>query len=397
MGKPDPAKIEAAKAELDKVMTDPKAATNMETYLLQAEIMGAIAGDSSLKAKYPNAGSEAFDALKKYLQAEPSGAKYKADNFAGINNMIQSFATAGAKNFSTKSWDSAFVNYKNLVELSDTLISKGWSNSKFDTISNFYAGAAAQNAKRDDDAAHYYARLANQKVGDKDYEFLYQYLVDYYTKKKDAVNFEKYISLAKSIYPQNKIWNQFEDIYMQDNLTAEEMAKKFDEGNTAKTLNASQYTSFGEYFINDKKIKELAPAKKDEYINRSFLAFTKAYELEPTNGLLANNAGVAAFNMFEEKSETRFAIKGTTPAIKAKQAEADKIVDVAADKAIEWLEKGYKTIDAKADKTNTDKNSAKSSAKLLSILYDYKKQRSKGKAAEYDKYDAKFKFYDTKY
>lgn len=58
------AKLEDAKAQLDKVLADPKADGKAETYLLKTEVYGTIAGNEALKAKYPNADAEAFQALK---------------------------------------------------------------------------------------------------------------------------------------------------------------------------------------------------------------------------------------------------------------------------------------------------------------------------------------------
>jgi len=58
-------KLEEAKTELDKVMADPKAQNNPEAYVLKTEIYGLIAGSNTLKAKYPTADVEGFQALKK--------------------------------------------------------------------------------------------------------------------------------------------------------------------------------------------------------------------------------------------------------------------------------------------------------------------------------------------
>ncbi len=84
------AKLEDAKAQLDKVLADPKADGKAETYLLKTEVYGTIAGNEALKAKYPNADAEAFQALKKYLELEPGEEKIKEDKYAGVNSAYSS-------------------------------------------------------------------------------------------------------------------------------------------------------------------------------------------------------------------------------------------------------------------------------------------------------------------
>src|SRR4051812_5050412 len=110
-------KLEEAKAQLDKVVADPKAAGKAETYLLQTEVLGSIAGNQALKAKYPNADVEALQALKKYLELEPTEAKLKEDKYAGVNAAYGSLFADGVKYYNEKNWDSSFAKFKSVVEL----------------------------------------------------------------------------------------------------------------------------------------------------------------------------------------------------------------------------------------------------------------------------------------
>lgn len=391
-------KLEQAKDELDKVMADPKAATNAETYLLKAEIMGSIAGEQSLQAKYPGAAYEGLEALKKYLEMEPSEAKLKEDRYAGINTIYTALFSKGQAEYNNKNYNSAFNVFKNVAELGDIFTSRKWSSSAFDTTSYLFAGATAQNAKRNDDAVKYYGAIADHKVGGPDYESIYDFLTKYYLNSNDEANFKKYNALAKELYPGNTLWNDLDFAFLTDNASVDEVEKRYDEAVAANSLNASGYADYAEYFLNNKKVKDLDSAKKMDLINKSFEAYQKAFAADSTNPVNAYNAAVAAYTMFENASDAARKIRGTTAAIKAQRATADKVADAAADKALEWFEKAYTMLDAKTDKDKITKNSQTSSAKLLSVLYEYKRERSKTlKPADYDKYDAKFKFYDTKY
>lgn len=397
MGGAGDQKLEEAKTELDKLLADPKAQNNPEAYLLKTEVYGSISGNTALKEKYPNADVEAYDALKKYLQLEPAETKLKEDKYAGVNSIYSSLFSAGVKEYNAKNWDAAYSKFKVVAELGDMFTTRKWSNSAFDTTSYLYAGVTAQNAKKDEEAARYYGKIAENKVTGSDYEGIYDYLVKYYLNKNDQAQFTKYLALAKEAFPKNSIWNDLEFANTTDNASVEDVVKKFEAGDAAKSLTPGNYLDYGDYFINNKKIKELDAAKKAEFTNKAYYSFSRAAEIDTANGGIANfNAGVAAYTMFEEASENRAKIKGTTADIRAKQAAADKIADAAADKSIQSLEKCFATLSAKTTRSNIERNCLSKSTDLLYNLYEYKKNRSRGtNPKDYDKYEAKSKYYDS--
>jgi len=389
-------KLEEAKAQLDKVLADPKANGKAETFLLKTEVLGTIAGNDALKAKYPTAGADALIALKQYLQLEPDEAKLKEDRYAGVNSAYSSLFSQGVKFYNDKNWDSAFAKFKDVAELGDILTSRKWTTSTFDTTSYLYAGVTAQNAKQNDEAVKYYSKIADRKIAGKDYEGIYDFLVKYYLNNNKQDEFKKYLALAKELYPSNTAWNDLEFANATDNASAEDMVKKFETADAAKNMDAKAYLDFGDYFINDKKIKELDPAQKAPYTNHAFYAFSKAADLDTANGLSSYNAGVAAYSLYEDASDSARKIKGVTAAIKAKRASADKQADSAADRSITWLEKSFNTLSNKANRTATEKNVVGKTADILYNLYSYKRDRSKAlNPKDYDKYDAKVKFYDS--
>lgn len=389
-------KLEDAKAQLDKVLADPKANGKAETYLLQTEVLGTIAGNDALKAKYPTADAEALQALKKYLQLEPNEAKIKEDRYAGVNSAYSSLFSAGVKYYNQKNWDSSFAKFKDVVELGDILTARKWTTSAFDTTSYLYAGVTAQNAKKNDEAAKYYGRIAERKIGGKDYVGIYDFLTKYYLNANKQPEFKKYLAIAKEVYPNNTTWNDLEFANTTDNAALEDMVKKFQDADAAKTIDAKGYLDYGDYFINNKKIKDLDPAQRAPYTEKAFYAFSKAADLDTANGLSSYNAGVAAYSLFEDASDSARKIKGVTAAIKSKRAAADKHADSAANRSITWLEKSYNTLAGKATRTGTEKNVVGKSADILYNLYAYKRDRSKAlNPKDYDKYDAKVKYYDS--
>ncbi|HEX8332316.1 MAG TPA: hypothetical protein VF622_06815, partial [Segetibacter sp.] len=75
----------------------------------------------------------------------------------------------------------------------------------------------------------------------------------------------------------------------------------------------------------------------------------------------------------------------------------DKLSLPVATEAIDWMEKSFTILDAKKDRSKIEKNSYSTSIKILANLYEYKRDKAKGKSpADFDKFNAKFNFYAGK-
>jgi hypothetical protein len=390
------AKLEDAKTEVDKLMADAKAGTSADAWLFKAMIYGKLAGDATLSAKYPEANSQSLGALKKYLELDPEGKKIKEENFGGVNEIYQSFFNLGVKEYKASNWPKANEYFKQLVDLSSIMVSKNWTSIAFDTTAFLYAGVSAQNAKMDDDAVKFYSALAERKIAGPDYEGVYDYVARYYLKKRDQANFQRFIQLAKDAYPKLGVWNDLEFSYQTENSDLTQLVKYFDDQDAAKKLSSMEYFDYGNYFINDKKIKDLEEAQRGDYTKKSAYAFSRAYDLDTTNLLAAYNTGVTYFALWESQADAARQLKGVTADIKTKRAAADKTADATVDKAIEWLEKAYTSLAAKTGRSNVERASLNKSIDLLYNAYQYKRERTKGVAPkDYDKYDAKMKLYDS--
>ena len=391
-------KLENAKLEFEKLLTNPKATNKVETFLLKAEIYGLIAGKENLKVKYANADLTALEALKKYLEMEPNEEKLKEDGYTGVNGIYTSFFNDGVAQYQQKNWEASFVKFKAAAEMGDLFVTRKWSNSAFDTVSYLYAGASAQNAQKNEEAIKYYSKIAEKKIIGPDYESLYDYLAKYFYNNKNQEEFKKYLALAKAAYPNNPTWADLEFANMTETVTPAEMLKKMNDPETAKTATALNYFDFGDFFINNKKVKEMEPAQKTPFTIAAATAFAKAFDLDTTNAVAAYNSGVSHYTMFQDDFDAAQAIKGITPEIKTKRVQADKITDDAADKAIVMLEKAFGSLAAKNNRTGAEKNVLGKATDILFNLFDYKKSRSRGvnvNVKDYDKYEAKAKYYDA--
>ncbi|MCY7422109.1 MAG: hypothetical protein LH478_10265 [Chitinophagaceae bacterium] len=390
-----PEKLEEAKIEIDKLMTDEKTNKQAESYLLKMQLYSKMAANEALLAKYPTADMEAYAALKKYLELEPNEEKLKADRFDGVNNVYNTFFQQGVKLYKAEDWAKSFDKFKNMAAMGDLLIARKWSTSPFDTTSYLYAAATAQNAKLEPEAVQYYSKLAEIKVNGKDYEGVYEYLTKYYLNNPNDEQFKKYIGLAKEVYPNNTLWKDIEFEYTKKNTDLASFVKKFDADDAATTLTSEAYFDYGNYFANDDKIKNLPEDQRGQYNKKAQYAFEKAYSKDTTNGIAAYNAGVTAYTNFESVAQTARDIKGTTADVKVKKTAANKQAFEAADQSIVWLEKSHRSLSAKTTRTNLEKGLLKKSVDLLYNVYEYKRDMSRGVSPkDYDAYDAKLNYYN---
>lgn len=292
-----------------------------------------------------------------------------------------------------------------------------------DTLPILMSGYAAQNAQKVSEALSYYSIAADAKFGGDNDLDMYKYLIYNYSELGDKANFEKYFALAKEKYPKEN----FEDYrfdFISKNLSLDEKISFYDSEDAKGTLSATAYMSFGDMFINhNKKEKELLEndaTKKEMLQKKGMEAFKKAYQ-KGADILAGFNVGVLYFNEYNECDEKRAdnvrkmqeinankttekdpkkkaaaeaKIKEQVEPIKKANAALELSIMSAADNSIEWLEKTYNSLKDKAEKSKQEKASYKNAVKFLGLLFEFKREKSKGKDPKaYDNFDAKSKMY----
>jgi hypothetical protein len=394
-------KVEDARTELEKVLADPKAQDNAEAQLWKARIYGTLFADPNLRAKYPQSGDLALDAFKKYMQLDSDGKKIKEAGMGVVDQLYVTNFNLGRTYFDKQMWDSSLTHFKNSHAIGTYITQKNWkgNNQAIDTFTVLFTAYAAQNAKKLDEAATYYRQFADLKIGGKEYETVYDFLGRHYLSTKNQELFNKYVAAGKELYPQNTLWKSLEAAYMEDNLSLADKLRMYDEGVAGGKLTADDYFNYGAMFANLSKEeqKSLDSLKLAGIKRKAIDAFKKAFELDNTNGLAAYNVGVLLNNEWNDLQERYRNNIGASPALKAKRDEIDKLSLPIATEATDWMEKSFAILDQKKEKSRIEKNSYSTSIKILANLYEYKRDKAKGKSpADYDKFNAKFNFYAAK-
>lgn len=427
-------KIEEAKIEIDKMAADPKVQTSPEFWLWHATIYGSLYDNNELSVKYPGSGETALNSFRKYQQVDAANKVMNDAAIPGkliVDVLYRGNLRQGIAYFDKKQWDSAFKYFGQSAEIGDLITRNNWKGNKqpVDTITVLFTGYAAQNAKKAEEAAKYYSRIADLKIksvpATGDVKDIYEYLVYHFLDKKDTDNFNKYLGLAKELYPEAmNSWADYESEYVEKNYSLAQKEAAYDKGDAAGTLTANQYLSYGNMFYNIREDdrEKLDSAQLAGYRSKAEAAFSKGYEKDNNNGLAAFNVGLINYNewvdlddQFEanikriaelnrskaevkdpkKKAANDARVKKEVDAIRAVNAGIEKKQHAFADKAAQWFETTHKVLSVKATPDRAEKQVLGKSVDNLTNLYLWKRDKSKGNNAEYDKYDALYKKYDA--
>lgn len=206
-------KLDEAKARIDKIAAEPKYQGKAETWFYKAKVYNALATktpDSVLledalasMLKYFNIENMNKDVKKRYLHS-------MLENHSTAFDIRANFVSQGVKAYQASKWRSAYYNFARSLDAFDYLVKSELTNSKLDTNLVLYTGAAAQAAKMDEEAAKYYTVIADLKMKEETNVAVYDFLIGYYARKKDMANRDKYLEMAKAIFPGKDIWMNYE-------------------------------------------------------------------------------------------------------------------------------------------------------------------------------------------
>jgi hypothetical protein len=198
--------LDKAKADLDKSSTNTKYTAKPEAFILKAAVYAGVANMDG-KKDTPAAAQlieEADAAFTKYRELDPALSLISEPIYQnGIIMLYSNYYTFGYSDYNNKTYDKALGKLKKAIQYSDLLIKQKVLTSSLDTNVLILAAITAETGGYKDEAAAYYTKLADAKVGGDGYEGVYRYLVTYHFGKKNMEGFEKYKKLGKEVFPKS--------------------------------------------------------------------------------------------------------------------------------------------------------------------------------------------------
>ena len=379
--------FDKAKTSVDAFLAKEKNAAKPDGWWYKGLIYNEIAKSEKYKSLAPEARMDAFNAFKKYYELDPKAIRATLEQHVRLFDIYNGYFDLGVAGFGASKFDDAYTNFKNALMVEEYIGGKGFEYNGFkfpvfDTTLIQNIALSAYRANRHDDAVIYYKKIADQRIAGKDNVDVYQLLIEYYIKKGDKANAEKYFALGRELYPAEDRWYQMEleqvDAKDKKALFAkyEELMPKYPD----KYLMTYNYAVelFNYTYAGDAKPADYKETQqKIESVLKKTIEVNKSYP--EANVLMARHY----YNVLYDYQDDMQAIKGTTPADQKKKADLKVKMTEAADQLITYSQTASDLYSAKATLKAGERGNFKVVNGYLSTAYEVK--GDKVKADEYRK------------
>ncbi len=383
-----------AKTEIDKVMASDKGAKDPDAWYAKSKVYDAVSMDPQLTTANPTAKADAFEALKKYVELDQKKLiALQLDNYSVPQDLYKNYFQAGATFYNANNYADAFNSFKNTLDISQYMHSKGWTNVSLDTNVVLYTGVSAEKLNKKDDAAIYYSKLADAKVAGDNMADIYKWLTDYYYQKKDVANAEKYMALGEGLYPKDAFWAGMKLDMARDKGDKQALFTRYEDIIAKDPSNYLYSYNYGIELYKEayKEDASQRPANSQELIDKAAVNLKKALELKPDYAPANLVVGQIYYNQGVDLNAQYKAIK--LPATgKLKPEDQKKKDDLKAsmlkkfDESIPYFEKVDQLLGSQGKLKQDEKANLKDAYDLLTTIYDQKNMKDKSKVYE-DKFN----------
>jgi hypothetical protein len=377
------AQWDQAKEKIDAYLANEKNATKAEGWYYKGVIYNELAKDEKYAASLGTLDGrmEAFNAFKKYIELDPKTVMMTLEQNVRLFDIYNGYFDMGAKAFNSKNYADAYTYFKNASIVEDFVAGKGYeyNNFKFpqmDTSLIQNIALSALLAKNEDDAAVYYRKLADAKIKSEGFLEIYQFLVEYYTKKNDMANRSKYLEIGRQLYPESPYWCEVELKGLEDDK--QKLFAKYDELISGSCKSYTLLYNYGAELFNylytqDKKPDDyLAQQTKLEDVLKAALALEGTPE---ANLLMARHM----YNVIYDRQDAMAAIKGTKPEDVKKKNDLKAEMNAELEKMVPYAKAAAAAYEGRKDLKVGEKGSYKIATDLIIRYYDQKNDKVKVK------------------
>lgn len=369
---------EKAKADIQAALQHEKTKDDAKTWYVKGKVYEAEATEKKNSAE----ALEAFEAYKKALEIDPKMKEALLEMNQRMFNLYATVGNAGYGNLNDSKWDSAYQHFKEAFNIAEFYNGKNLGGTiPTDTSMTFYAGYAANQAGKKDEALNYLQKAAQLQF--KAEPALYVILAQAYEEKGDNANWIKTIEDAKVIFPKDKRFNDMEMIYYSKTGKSAELLTMLEK---KMVENPNDFNTVLDYGIrvdnlanprSDDKGDAPKPANYDELMNKAEAAYKKAIELKADDATANFQLGALYFNRavgFNKELNNMDSKSQNTP--KAKELQA-KVTDLM-NQALPFFEKADENFTAKlASLEPSDKQTYESCLYALQKIYAIKNENAK--------------------
>ena len=369
-----------AREKIDKLLADAKGQKNPNAWYYKGIVYYNLGLDSTLTDK--DYRQEAYDAFKKYYEMDPKNVMGTLEQNARLFQLYDAYYNAGIKMFNAKNFDASFKNFSNALNVANYINEKKFTYANvnlpaLDTNLILNVAAAASKANMTDSAMAYYKVLADAKLSDTMYIEVYQLLIDYYKKKNDVANKNKYLALGKELYPTSDYWYDIELSPLAEDKP--KLIAKYEElvaSNPGSYYLAYNYAVelYNYLYANDKK-----PADAASFEPKVEGAIANAIKVKPgpdPNLLMVRYLSEQVYKL-EDQARS---IKGTKPEDAKKRQAIVAQTNSLWEKLAPYAQQAFDGYTSKTELKGYEKGNLKFISNVLIDYYTMKKDATKAKS-----------------
>ena len=386
-----------AKTGIDKYISDPKNATNGESWYYKGRIYNSLSRDTTVSRDDAyNYKMTAFDAFKKNQQFDKLDMRMKSEFYKSYLDIYLGFYDLGAQDFNAKNYQGAYNAFTKAQDIENFILTKNYiydelKLNKLDTALVMNIAASALQASDTVNAVKNYKSITDANIVGADYERVYEFLANYYLTKNDDINAPAILAKAKAAYPTNNYWAALEVDKLSKGGDKKALFAMYDELYTKDSKNFENSYNYAvemynSLWANDAKNGDTLLYNKLSTVLKSSIEVDKGID---ATMLLTNHL----FNIGADYSNRAALIKDLKPS-KPEEVKKKKDLNAASitkmDEMIPFAEKALNFFIVKPTLTIKQKINYQLVAGYLSDAYRLKMNLKK--TAEYDKIRDSIKF-----
>ena len=409
-----------ANAMIDAFIANPKYEKNVELYYLKAKLHSDIAADAELEKATPNAWAISLDNFKKTAQMDAS--KFLTFNtLEGSEKLFNLYVAPynkAIKLFDAKEYANALPAFEQANKAGQFIFESKLGLTELDTNLTLYTGFSALLSGKEDLAATYFTKLANNNIGAQGYDDVYKNLMNYHFGKNNIAEFNKIRAQGAKLYPKEEYFTYDEVIFINDIKDEGEKLKRIEAKVAADPNNMDAISIYTEILF-DKLLSADSLYPTEESYAAAEAKVVKLYErmaaLAPEDGLIPFNTGLIFINRgfkmnnkisdvndkirkFNESQKPDKAGKIPPPPkeLTAQREDLRAKQVIAFDQGLPYLLKAQPSLEKKSGNGRSELQNYKKLLDILIEVYSTKRQSTKV-AADKAKFEAEENKWNKEY
>jgi hypothetical protein len=381
-----------AKESVDLMLANEKEQKNWEAWFYKGFIYNQIGKDAALKGTVPDIWNVTFEAFQKAMELDAKQTEgYLVLRSYPVFDSYLELQREGNDFYNKQDYANALNKYKQADKVGRFIFKNKWALSEVDTVLYYYAGAAAMQGDKMEEAISFFQKICDAGISGEGYDVCYRYVTYYYDEKKDFANSEKYAALGRKLYPNDAYYDKLDLDKERKKGNGPELFKKYD-AVLEKIPNDydMRFDYAAEMFNWLFTEQKVAADQKQAFLEKIVSELNSCIKINSKNPDAHVLMGKLYFNDAANIQDEMKAVKGTAPADVQKKNEFKTKMEARMKEAIPHLENALVVFEGmKKEEVMKDrrmKNEYKTTVNLLTEAYRFLSNPEKEKFYQ-KKYD----------